>query len=141
MMCNKHLLQILISAVMSVSLAACSPRSDFNPYNHMSRILTMTTAEQFNRDRDEILEHIDPKFHDEFIASLNGTIYDKYYSKSERTCYTEMNGDTVKLIIEYDCTSALSDYVEVAYFEYQDDILVDYNIYHVEKLMGGWSFG
>ncbi len=133
----KYFPQVLFTSVIILLLSGCAPKSNFNPYDHMSRILTMTTVEQFNHDKDEILAHIDPKFHDTFISMLDGTIYDKYYSKSERACYTEVDNNTVKLILEYDCTSVLNNYTEIAYFVYQDDILVGYKIYHVNKNEGG----
>lgn len=127
-------IKIFLAAIIALSFTSCKSVNTFNPYFHMSRILTMTTAEQFATDRDEILAHITPELQDEFINMLDGTIYDKKYSITERTCYVESAGNTVKLIGEYECTATNRQYIEVVYFEYLNDILVDYDIQYLDRI-------
>lgn len=127
---TKILVPMLIVFILTVS--GCSS-GKFDPYRHMTRILTMKSAEQFNSDRDAILEHIDTSLQQEFIDRLSVTIYDESYSISERNVYMEQTADTVKLLAEYDCTSVMGGYLKVVYFEYENDILIDYYIQKIEK--------
>lgn len=124
--------------ILFLLLALCSCNNNFNPYRHMTTILSISTREQFLQDEDYILQHTAPELRDELRASLDGTIYDASYSLAEKNVYLEATDEYTKLIAEYDCTSSLGNFNLVAYFEYEGDILVEYTIHTVEKDMCVW---
>lgn len=127
-----------ILLVLLMLLTLCSCNNKFNPYRHMTTILSISTREQFLHDEDYILQHTAPELRDALKASIDGTIYDTSYSLVEKNVYLETTDVYTKLIAEYDYTSSLGDFNLVAYFEYEGDILVEYTIHTVEKDMCVW---
>lgn len=118
---------ILITLAVSL-LVGCS-KSDFNPYQHLSRIMTITKQEQFAADKEYLLSHASADIQEELIARLDATIYDPVYTIKETNCFCEDNGDTIKLLAEYYCTSIQGSYYLITTFTYTKDILTDMHIY------------
>lgn len=130
-----HIYKSALAAALSlICLTGCS-REKFNPYRHMTTILTVATKEQFELDQFYIMQHTAPDLQDQLYAALDGTIYDSNYSMEERQVYSETETDFTKLIAEYDYTSSTGEYLVVAYFKYEKDILVDFEITPVQKVV------
>ena len=126
----------LLCLMLSISIlcTGCKPKSDFNAYRHMSRIMTITTQEQYNHDKELILSHVSEELKPQIDKALTGTVYDDDYSIIERNMVYEQLKDQLNILIEYDCMSSGGDYLLVAYFEYVDDILTSYTIHKINKM-------
>lgn len=130
-------IKFLITAIvagLSFQLTACSGQ-EFSPYRHMSTIMTITRQEQYDQDKRYILDHTSADLQDILDAALTGSIYDSNYSMKERSVFTQKGENTTKIIIEYECTSSSGNYLEVAFFEYANNILVNYDIKRITPRM------
>lgn len=117
-------------------LVGCKAESTFNPYKHMSRILTITRQEQYDVDKDYILQHTDSSLCEKIDDALTGTVGDSSYTICERNVFVEQKDEHVKLIAEYDCTSLQGNYLLVAFFEYENDMLILYDTHKIFKAEG-----
>lgn len=131
----RRIKSIVLIICLVVCCTACNVQSDFNAYKHMTRILTITTQDQYERDRDNLLAHVSTDLQTQIDLALTGTIYDTSYSMTEREAYIEQDNDRTSILIEYDCTSNDRDYTLVAFFVYESNILVQYSTHKVYKTM------
>lgn len=123
----------ILAVCIVIASVGCSRPTEFNAYKHMSRILTITTQDQFEHDKDTIMSHVSDSLKPQIQSSLTGTVYDDSYSITERRVYVDQSNNKTSIIIEYDCTSFEGDYLLVAYFSYVDDMLVAYSTHKIMK--------
>lgn len=122
-----------ILAGSTLLITSCM-KSNFNAYKHMTRIISMTSAEQFNNDKETILAHVDPTLRQDITDLLSVTIYDSLYSIAERDVHIEQQANTTKILADYECRSIEGSYTEIAYFVYVDDMLIEYSIQAVDSV-------
>lgn len=124
----------LLLPLAGMLLTGCS-QDKFNPYRHISTIMSVKSQEQYDIDKDYILSHTAPNLQESIAASLQGTIYDPIYSITEKNVFIQESPEMVKLIIEYDYSSSEGLFTKVVYCEYDSNQLVNYNIIQTEKNM------
>ena len=124
----------LLLPLAGMLLAGCS-QNKFNPYRHISTIMSIKSQEQYDVDENYILSHTAPDLRESLAASLQGTIYDPNYSITAKNVFIQEAPEITKLILEYDYSSSEGLFTKVVYCEYNSDQLVDYNIIQTAKNM------
>lgn len=118
---------ICVLAGLSLFLVGC--KKEFNPYKHMNLIMTASSIKDYENNADFVDSHTSEDLRESVQMLFYGITG---ASISEREVYIEEAGETTKLI---GCYVQKVGYVESAYwayFEYKDDVLIDYEIYPMQ---------
>lgn len=125
----KHILAGM-AICLCILLSGC--KDSFNPYKHMYLIMTATGYEDLEANHDFVMQHTDPLLQP-YISSLFSVITGS--STEEQEIYSEVSGDTTKLLGCYIRESDYSRDAYWAYFEYTNNILTTCHIYPMQPDM------
>lgn len=122
----------LVAAVLCICSLFSGCKDSFNPYKHMHLIMTATGYEDLDANQDFIMEHTD-SYLQPYVTSLFSVVTGS--STEEQEIYSEISGNTTKLLGCYIRKSSYSSDAYWAYFEYTNNILTTCHIYPMQPYM------
>ena len=126
---------IAIVAIMTMLLCTGCRDTSFSPYKHMREIVMQTKQSEFEAQKDFLLSHVSDKLKVQLASDLNGSIIDPKYSIREANAWSETTDSTTHILAEYEVTTSSDMYYKIAYFTYEDDVLVDYQYTKIQTSM------
>ena len=117
--------KIMCCVLLCLLLVGCT--EDFSAYNHARQMLSITSVEDFDIHKDYLLSNTEDSLKDIVVNTFRQTINDPKYKKTLHNVYCE-EGSTTKLIFEYLYEGSLSRGIQISYFEYKDNLLVDFSV-------------
>ena len=129
MFLHKKMKSIALTIIMLSSVFLVGCKKEFNPYKHMNLIMTASSIKDYENNAEFIDSHTSEDLRDSvhmLFYGITGAVI------AEREMFVEDSDETVKLMgcylqtVEYDQTAYW------AYFEYKDDMLIDYEIYPMQ---------